>query len=192
MPSTSPEELALAPMNAALTEAREASAVDAALLAPEANPENADPTIDEAREGTSSAENDNPSDPIPPLAKREVSVVKPHTTTYIVAACVALLVILTMLGGVLTVGDHLMGAHPILGWVFYALIIALVVVGIIVPIAKVSKRPIFSLYQLRDEQGHAKQRRCKMLVDNLTTNTNLSDEDVAYLLPPLPSEPHRG
>lgn len=115
------------------------------------------------------------------LVKREAPVAKPRTTTYVVAACVALLVALTMLGGVLTVGDHLMVAHPALGWVFYGLIAALVIIGIVIPIVKVAQRPIFSLYQLRDEQGRAKQRHCRMLVDNLVANTNLTDEDVAYL-----------
>lgn len=104
-----------------------------------------------------------------------------RTGTIVIACCIALLVALTMLGGVLNVGDHLAYAHPILGWVFYALLIALVIVGIVVPMIKVARRPIFSLYQLHDEQGHAKRRRCQMLVDNLIANTDISDEDVARL-----------
>ena len=101
--------------------------------------------------------------------------------TVVIVACIAALVALTMLGGMLNVGDHLAAAHPVLGWIFYALIIALVVVGIVVPIVKVAQRPIFSLYQLRDEQGHAKRRRCRMLADNLIANTDLTDEEVAQL-----------
>ena len=104
-----------------------------------------------------------------------------RTGTIVVACCIALLVALTMLGGVLNVGDHLAYAHPALGWIFYALLVALVIVGIVVPLFKVARRPIFSLYQLHDEQGHAKRRRCQMLVDNLVANTDISDEDVAYL-----------
>lgn len=106
---------------------------------------------------------------------------KSNAATYVVVACVAALVALTMLGGVLNVGDHLIAAHPALGFVFYALIVALVVVGVVVPVVKVAQRPIFSLYQLRDETGHAKMRRCRMLVDNLVTNTDLTDEQVAEL-----------
>ncbi len=104
-----------------------------------------------------------------------------NTTTVVIASCAALLVALTMLGGVLNVGDHLAMAHPVLGWIFYGIIAVLVVVGIIVPVAKVAKRPIFSLYQLRDEQGRAKRRRCRMLADNLIANTDLTDEEVAEL-----------
>ena len=116
-----------------------------------------------------------------PLARNAKSLSTPKTGTYVIVACVVLLVALTMLGGILNVGDHLVAAHPILGGVFYALIVALVVVGIVVPVVKVAKRPIFSLYQLRDEQGHAKQRWCRLLVDNLIANTNVTDEDIAEL-----------
>jgi len=104
-----------------------------------------------------------------------------HANTIVIAVCVGMLVALTMLGSMLNVGDHLMAAHPVLGWIFYALIVALVVVGIIVPVVKVAKRPIFSLYQLRDEKGHARRRRCRMLADNLIANTDLSDEEIAEL-----------
>lgn len=106
---------------------------------------------------------------------------KQKTGTYVIVACIAALVLLTMLGGLLNVGDHLGAAHPVLGWVFYGLIMVLVVVGIIVPLVKVAKRPIFSLYQLRDEQGHAKRRWCQMLVDNLVANADLTDEEIEQL-----------
>ena len=103
---------------------------------------------------------------------------KSNTGTYVVVACIVLLVAFTVLGSMLNVGDHLSEAHPVLGWVFYGLLVVLVIVGIIVPLVKVAKRPIFSLYQLRDEQGHAKRRRCQMLVDNLIANADLTDEEV--------------
>lgn len=115
------------------------------------------------------------------LSRRETPAGKSKTGTYVVAACIAVLVVLTMLGGVLNVGDHLMAAHPVLGWLFYGLIAALVVVGIIIPVIKVAQRPIFSLYQLRDEEGHAKRRWCRMLVDNLIANTDVTDEEIAEL-----------
>ena len=106
---------------------------------------------------------------------------KQKTSTYIIVACIVALVLLTMLGGILNVGDHLGAAHPALGWVFYGIIAVLVVVGIVIPLVKVAKRPIFSLYQLRDEQGHAKRRWCQMLVDNLVANANLTDEEITEL-----------
>lgn len=111
----------------------------------------------------------------PKAAKRS------NATTYIIAGCIIALVALTMLGGMLNVGDHLMAAHPALGWTFYGILCVLVIVGIVVPIVKVSKRPIFSLYQLRDEQGNAKRRRVRMLVDNLIANTDLTDDEVKEL-----------
>ena len=110
---------------------------------------------------------ETPSEESVPLKRREAPSQQSRTSTYIAVACIAVLVALTMLGGMLNVGDHLMGAHPVLGWVFYGLLAVLVVVGVIVPLCKVAQRPIFSLYQLRDEQGHAKRRWCRMLVDNL-------------------------
>ena len=109
------------------------------------------------------------------------ATIQPRTATYIVAACVALLVAFTVLGSVLNVGDHLMAAHPVLGWAFYLLLVVVVAVGIVYPVVEISRRPVFSLYQLRDEQGHAKARRCRMLVDNLVANTDLTDEEVAVL-----------
>ena len=121
------------------------------------------------------------------MADEIVSVVeqraeqKRKTGTYVIVACIAALVLLTMLGGLLNVGDHLGAAHPVLGWVFYGLIAVLAVVGIVIPLVKIAKRPIFSLYQLRDEQGHAKHRWCQMLVDNLVANADLTDAEIGQL-----------
>lgn len=100
---------------------------------------------------------------------------------YVVLACVAALVALTMLGGLLNVGDHLFAASAVLGWIFYGLIAALLVAGVVVPVVKVSRRPVFSLYQLRDQQGRAKARYCRMLVDNLVENTELTDDEAQRL-----------
>lgn len=120
------------------------------------------------------------ADEIADIVKRREGQ-KNKTTTYVVIACIAALVLLTMLGGILNVGDHLGAAHPALGWVFYGLIAVLVVVGIVIPLVKIARRPIFSLYQLRDEQGHAKRRWCQMLVDNLVANADLTDEEIAQV-----------
>lgn len=111
----------------------------------------------------------------------ETPIRKSNAGTYAVVICVVLLVALTMLGAMLNVGDHLSAAHPALGWVFYSILVALVIVGIIIPIVKVSRRPIFSLYQLHDEQGHAKRRRCQMLVDNLVANADLTEEEIVQV-----------
>ena len=146
------------------------------------------PPADEQRllEGEVAAQNEIATDSADDELVREAAgragmARKSNAGSVVVAACVGALVALTMLGGVLNVGDHLAAAHPALGWVFYGLIVALVIVGIVVPVVKVARRPIFSLYQLRDEQGRAKRRRCRMLADNLIANTPLTDEEIVEL-----------
>ena len=57
---------------------------------------------------------ETPSEESVPLKRREASSQQSRTSTYIAVACIAVLVALTMLGGMLNVGDHLMGAHPVL------------------------------------------------------------------------------
>jgi len=106
---------------------------------------------------------------------------KRSAVMYVALGCIAALLVLTVLGSVLNVGDHLFGVHPILGWVFYALIIVLVVVGIAVPVVQVARRPIFSLYQLRDKQGHARKRYCRLLADNLIASGELDDAEIAQV-----------
>lgn len=148
------------------------------------------PMADEILEETPDVENPAPEEAqangqgqvaFKPLHARGKGAGASNVGRYVVIACVVLLIALTMLGGMMNVGDHLMTAHPALGWVFYGLIVVMVIVGVIVPVVKVAKRPIFSLYQLRDEQGHAKRRRCRMIVDNLVENTQLTDEEVVEL-----------
>ena len=99
-------------------------------------------------------------------------------STYIVMVCVILLAVFSILGGILNVGDHLMAANGVLGWLFYLLILAAIVVGVIIPVIKVARRPVFSLYQLRDESGHARRRHCRMLADNLLANADLTPDEV--------------
>lgn len=99
----------------------------------------------------------------------------------VMAVSIAGLVALTVLGSVLNVGDHLMRVSPALGWVFYALVATCVAAGVVVPVLKVARRPVFSLYQLRDEQGRAKRRRCRMLVENLESTGRLDPAQRAEL-----------
>lgn len=99
------------------------------------------------------------------------------TTLCLLAGSVLLLLCLSIFGNLLTIGDHLTKTSPILGTLFYLLVSALVVFGILFPILQVWKAPVFSLYMLRDRQGRAKMRWCNRLVANLTRNTTLSDEE---------------
>ena len=83
----------------------------------------------------------------------------------LLAGAIIVLVVLSALGGILTVGDHLMGASPVLGGIFYAAIAILLIVGIGYPVVQISKRPVFGLYQL--EQGSERQRdACRQHVGN--------------------------
>ena len=119
--------------------------------------------------------------PISATQTREMPLQRPRASSYLVPACIILIVALSLLGSMLNVGDHLMAVHPVLGWLFYGLLVALVVAGVVMPIIKVAKRPVFSLYQLRDERGSDDKRHCRMLVDNLVANTDISPEDAARL-----------
>ena len=118
------------------------------------------------------------TDPSSALRRLIPGLTEPNAATYVVIACLAALLLLMMLGGVLTVGDHLAAAHPVLAGVFYLVVAVLVVVGIVWPVVSVARRPVFSLYQLRDEEGHAKRRRCQMLVDNMVANAELSPAEI--------------
>lgn len=97
-------------------------------------------------------------------------------TTIVLVVSLALLLFLTVLGSLMNVGDHLMQLNPILGGLFYLLVLVLLVAGVVLPLVNIARRPVFSLYQLRDEAGHAKRRHCKMLADNLLANADLSPE----------------
>ncbi|MBR2834853.1 MAG: hypothetical protein IKE43_03950 [Coriobacteriales bacterium] len=101
-----------------------------------------------------------------------------HTATYIVAGCVIVLAMFSLLGGILNVGDHLMLANGVLGWLYYILIVVAIIASVVLPLIKVAKRPVFSLYQLRDESGHAHKRHCRMLADNLIVNADLTPDEM--------------
>ena len=145
------------------------------------NPEN-EPAMAEPDEPKALPSADTPA--LPPAKTGPTARKAPggsRTTTYIIVGCIVALLALTLLGSLMNVGDHLFRLHPILGWMFYAVLAVLVAVGIVWPLLSIAKRPIFSLYQLRDEHGHAKARHCRMLVDNLKENCDLTDEEIARL-----------
>ncbi len=105
-----------------------------------------------------------------------------HTTSriwYVIGLCLALLVLFILIGSVLTIGDHLMSANTVLGIVFYVLVVALVIVGIVYPVVRVFTHPVFSLYRLHDQQGRAKMRWCRRLANNLIQNAELTAEERA-------------
>lgn len=104
-----------------------------------------------------------------------------HLPLVAALACVAALVALGLLSGILDVGDRLMRAHVVLGTLFYLVVVALVAVGIVWPVARVASRPVFALWRLRDEQGRARRRWCRRLATNLRAHVELSDDQRARL-----------
>lgn len=94
----------------------------------------------------------------------------------LLVGAIIVLVVLSALGGILTVGDHLMGASPVLGGIFYAAIAILLIVGIGYPVVQISKRPVFGLYQLEQGSERQRDRHCAMLADNMLATGQLTAE----------------
>ncbi len=107
---------------------------------------------------------------------QRVSQLRSRLPFVVGAACVAALVALGLLSGLLDIGDRLTRANVVLGVLYYVLLVALVALGIVWPIARVASRPVFALWRLRDEQGRAKMRWCRRLAANLRENVTLGDE----------------
>ncbi len=93
----------------------------------------------------------------------------------LLVGAVATLVVLSALGGILTVGDHLSAANPVLGGIFYAAIAVVVAIGIAYPLLEISKRPVFGLYMLEQGTQRQRDRRCTMLADNLEATGALNE-----------------
>ena len=90
------------------------------------------------------------------------------------AACLACVALLGLVGGALSVGERLGRLSPVLAGVFYVLLAALVLAGVALPVARVLARPVFSLYRLRDERGHARRLWCRRLASGLARNVELT------------------
>lgn len=114
-----------------------------------------------------------------------------HLLATVACGCVVALVALGLLSGLLDVGDRLMRASVVLGWAYYALVVALVAMGVVVPVARVASRPVFSLRRLHDESGRVRMRWCRRLAANLRTNVELADEQRARLDAALGQEQDR-
>lgn len=104
-----------------------------------------------------------------------------HTSLILVVSSIFLLLLLSLLSSLLSLGQQLSGVHPFLGGLFYLLIAVCFGAGILYPILHVWQKPIFSMYMLRDRDGRARQRWCRKLTDNLIRNTDLSEEEKALL-----------
>ena len=59
------------------------------------------------------------------------------------SVAVILLVFIFLLGNIITIGDKLGEAFPLLEWIFYALILGLIANYLLWPIIKLWKSPLF-------------------------------------------------
>ncbi len=99
----------------------------------------------------------------------------------LLVGAVVTLVVLSALGGILTVGDHLSAANPVLGGVFYAAVAVVVAIGIAYPLVEISRQPVFGLYMLEQGTQRQRDRRCAMLASNLEATGALDDAGRARL-----------
>ncbi|MBR2295266.1 MAG: DUF697 domain-containing protein [Clostridiales bacterium] len=102
---------------------------------------------------------------------------KINAWTIVLFASLAILLIMGLISSALEIGDRLGSVHISLEILFYVLIAIVLGVGIIYPILGVFYAPIFSLRELHDQDGAARQKWCRRLVKNLTENIDLTEEE---------------
>ncbi len=107
-----------------------------------------------------------------------------RATVITLAVSLSTLLFLVVLSSVIALGDRLCAVHPILGALFYLVLLLVVVLGVVVPILRVASHPVFSLYRLRDEQERSRVRWCRRLRNNLLQNAPLSQEELEALSRP--------
>ena len=88
-----------------------------------------------------------------------------------------LLFVLFIVSSAMEIGEKLGEIHISLELIFYLLIVAIVVSGIIYPVCTVFFAPVFSLKELHDANGAAKKKYCRILINNLLNNVELSDDE---------------
>jgi len=105
--------------------------------------------------------------------------------TKILIVSVALIILMSIFSNVLVIGERLRAKHVYVEYAFYGLVIFVLAFGIIYPLVGVFFAPIFSLDKLHYEDGRARKKWCKMLVNNLIKNVELTPEEkdqvVGYL-----------
>lgn len=89
------------------------------------------------------------------------------------ALCVALLLLCVVINSVLSIGERLRTLHPAVEWVFYAAVLAVLLLGVVLPAMDIFTAPVFSLRALSTRSGAAKKKWCRRLVENIQNNTDL-------------------
>ncbi len=106
---------------------------------------------------------------------------KKYASVVLPVACCLLLLFLFLLSGLVSLGQQMGAVHPILGVFYWGIVISCFGAGIVWPIVSVWRRPIFSMYMLRDREGRARFYWCRKLTDNLKKNTELTSDETAQL-----------
>ncbi|MCR5790100.1 MAG: DUF697 domain-containing protein [Lachnospiraceae bacterium] len=92
---------------------------------------------------------------------------------------ISLIILLAMglISNALEIGERLRNVHFSLEILFYVLIAVVVIGGIVYPLVAVFFSPIFSLKELHNADGSARQKWCRRLVNNLLENVELTPEE---------------
>ncbi len=88
-----------------------------------------------------------------------------------------ILVAMGLISSALEIGERLGKVHISMEILFYVLIAVVVFGGIVYPLVAVFFSPIFSLKEMHNADGSARQKWCKRLVHNLLENVELSPEE---------------
>lgn len=95
--------------------------------------------------------------------------------TRLLAGAIFILVVLSAVGGVLTVGDHLNAVSPVLGGAYYLAVLVVALVGVGYPLICISKRPVLCLYQLKQAAPGQRSRYITILSENLQSSGHLDE-----------------
>ena len=102
---------------------------------------------------------------------------KINTWTIVLFVSLIILVAMGLISNALEIGERLGRVHISLEILFYVLIAVVVLGGVVYPLVAVIFTPIFSLKELHNADGSARQKWCKRLVRNLLENVELTPEE---------------
>jgi len=100
-----------------------------------------------------------------------------NTWTIILFISLIILLAMGLISNALEIGERLGRIHISLEILFYVLIAVVVLGGVVYPLVAVFFSPIFSLKELHNADGSARQKWCKRLVNNLLENVELTPEE---------------
>jgi len=97
--------------------------------------------------------------------------------TKILLISISVLILMSIFSNALVVGERLRIKSIYLEYTYYGLIVVIIVFGIIYPFFGVLFAPIFSLDKLHNADGKARKKWCRMLINNLLKNVELTEEE---------------